>query len=104
MVDYHVHPNFSEDAQGSISDFCGRAVELELEEVCFTTHYEPDPVRREHEHVRVGGRELGMDSDWPRAYFAEIEGARQEFSGLVIRAGVEVGYEMGLEVIVRDFL
>jgi len=104
MVDYHVHPDFSHDAQGSVEQFCRRAVEIGLSEVCFTTHYEPDPARTGIEHVRVNGLIQPVASDWPGAYFAALEAAAAKFPGLVVLAGVEVGYEPGLEGVISDFL
>lgn len=104
MIDYHVHPNFSQDAEGSMEEYCVRALELGLKEICFTTHHECDPARRDREFVRVGSERMTTDSNWPAAYFAEIERMRKKFSGLIVRAGVEVGYEMGVEGIVKDFL
>jgi len=104
MVDYHVHPDFSHDAQGSIEEFCGRAVEVGLKEVCFTTHYEPDPARAVIEHVRVNGVMQPVDSDWPSAYLEAIRAARTRFPNLVVLAGVEVGYDPGLVGIISDFL
>ena len=104
MVDYHIHPDFSHDAQGSVEEFCARAVEIGLKEICFTTHYEPDPARTDTEHVRVNGLILPVASDWPDAYFAALKAATAEFPGLVVLAGVEVGYEPGLEGIISDFL
>lgn len=104
MIDYHVHPDFSHDAKGSIEDYCRRAVETGVREICFTTHYEPDPVRAGIEHVVVGGEWRSTDSDWPRFYLAAIEESRKHFPRLVVRAGVEVGYERGLEGRIADFL
>ena len=104
MVDYHVHPDFSHDAQGSVDEFCARAVEIGLAEICFTSHYEPDPARSGIEHVRVGGRILPVDSDWPDAYFSALSDAAAKFHDLVVLAGVEVGYEPGLEGTISDFL
>lgn len=104
MIDYHVHPDFSQDAEGSIEAYCERAVELGLEEVCFTTHYEPDPARRDYEEVHVNGCAQPVDSDWPDAYFAALQAAGAKFPGVVVLAGVEVGYEPGLEGIISDFL
>jgi histidinol-phosphatase (PHP family) len=104
MVDYHVHPDFSHDAEGSVEEFCARAVEIGLGEICFTTHYEPDPVRRYIERVCVNGRAQAVDSDWPGAYFAAIQAARARFPDLAVLAGVEVGYEPGLEGVISDFL
>lgn len=104
MVDYHVHPDFSHDAQGSVEEFCARAAQIGLAEICFTTHYEPDPARRSIEYVRVGGRILPVDADWPDAYFAALSATAAKFPDLVVLAGVEVGYEPGLEGIIGDFL
>jgi histidinol-phosphatase (PHP family) len=104
MIDYHVHPDFSPDAEGSIEEYCVRAVELGLEEICFTTHYEPDPARRNYEEVHVNGRAQPVDSDWPDAYFAALQAARAKFPSVAVLAGVEVGYEPGLEGIISDFL
>lgn len=104
MVDYHVHPGYSPDATGTMAEYCRRAVEAGLEEVCFTTHYEPDPARREREWVNVGGQRLPMQAGWTGPYLAEIEGLRRSFEGLVVLAGVEIGYEPGLEEAIRAFL
>ena len=104
MLDYHVHPDFSPDAEGSVEAYCERAAELGLEEVCFTTHYEPDPARAEHEKVRVNGRVQPVDSDWPDAYFAALRAAATKFPRVAVLAGVEVGYEPGLEGTISDFL
>jgi len=104
MVDYHVHPDFSHDAKGSVEDFCARAVELGLDEICFTTHYEPDPARSHIEHVCVEGRAQAVSSDWPKAYLAAVEAAQEKFPRVIVLAGVEVGYEPGLEGIISDFL
>ena len=104
MVDYHVHPDFSHDAQGSIDEFCARAAEIGLGEICFTTHYEPDPARTHIEHVRVNGTVQPVASNWADAYFATLSAAASKFKGLVVLAGIEVGYEPGLEGIISDFL
>jgi histidinol-phosphatase (PHP family) len=104
MLDYHVHPDFSPDAEGSIEEYCVRAVELGLDEICLTTHYEPDPARGNHEEVHVNGRAQPVDSDWPDAYFAALQAARAKFPSVAVLAGVEVGYEPGLEGIISDFL
>jgi histidinol-phosphatase (PHP family) len=104
VVDYHVHPNFSHDAEGSVEEFCARAVEADLAEICFTTHYEPDPERSHIERVIVDGRAQPVNSDWPDAYFAAIRAAAAKYPDLVVLAGVEVGYDPGLEGTISDFL
>lgn len=104
MTDYHIHPEFSHDAEGSLLDYCRRSVELGIEEICFTTHYEPDPTRFDREFVRVAGRRARPDSDWAVAYFRQIEECRRQFPNLVVLAGVEVGYEMGIDAAIADML
>jgi histidinol-phosphatase (PHP family) len=52
----------------------------------------------------VNGRAQAVDSDWPEAYLAAIRAARAKFPDLVVLAGVEVGYEPGLEGLISDFL
>ncbi len=104
MIDCHVHPDFSPDAQGSVREFCLQAQRIGLRGLCFTTHFEPDPARAELERVMVDGQPRPVNSDWPVAYFAAIEQARAEFPGLAVLAGIEVGYEPGLEGLIYDFL
>ncbi|MEO0069219.1 MAG: histidinol-phosphatase [candidate division WOR-3 bacterium] len=104
MIDYHIHPDFSPDAKGSLLDYCQVARKLGMKEICFTTHYEPDPERAEIEQVIVKDKRVPVDSDWVEDYFGEIDRCRKQFSDLTIRAGVEIGYEMGLEGKIANFL
>jgi histidinol-phosphatase (PHP family) len=104
VIDYHVHPDFSQDASGDVLEFCLRARSVGLEEICFTTHYEPDPARSEREYVRVRGGRRPVGSDWTTYYLAAIEEARRRFPDLVVLGGVEVGYEAGLDGLISDFL
>lgn len=102
--DRHVHPDFSHDAEGTVGEHCEAAAMAGLTGLCFTTHYEPDPARAEREAVRVAGRLQPVSSDWVGHYLAAIEQARTEFPGLEIVAGVEIGFEPGLEELTRRFL
>ncbi|MDK2820939.1 MAG: histidinol-phosphatase family [Clostridia bacterium] len=101
-TDYHVHPDYSIDAfPVKIRDYCHRALELGLGEICFTTHLELDPVRREIDNfVFFKGKKHSVhDLTWLDGYFSEIARAREEFeaAGLKVKAGIEVGYDRGLE-------
>ena len=76
-LDYHVHTAFSDDSDERMESMCQRAVELGLDEVCFTEHLDFDA--------------LSLGYYKPDAYFAELERLREEFDGkLVIRAGLEI--------------
>ena len=105
MVDYHVHSDFSQDAEGSVFEYCRAAKAMGLEEICFTQHLEIDPVRQQlDDRVRLNGRWVGMRSNWIDAYVAEKERANQEFAPLKIRLGLEVGYDPSLEPEIAEFL
>jgi histidinol-phosphatase (PHP family) len=104
MIDFHVHPDFSPDAHGSVEEYCAQAQRIGLDGLCFTTHYEPDPARAGIERVVVAGRPQPVASGWAEQYFAAIDRARQKVPGLQVLAGVEVGYEPGLEGVIHDFL
>ena len=102
--DWHVHPDFSPDAEGSVRDYCAAARRAGLAGLCFTTHYEPDPARADRERVRVDGRLLPVSSDWVGRYRQAIAEARTAYPDLVVLAGVEIGFEPGLEELTREFL
>ncbi|MCL5779826.1 MAG: histidinol-phosphatase [Firmicutes bacterium] len=109
LADYHVHPGYSMDAEPwSIHHYCQRAVELGLQEICFTTHFECDPLRKHIDWlVRLNGRLLPMDQwSWVDHYLSEIEKAKGVFkpAGLTVRAGVEVGYGLGLEPVIEKLV
>jgi len=101
-TDYHVHPDYSIDASPvKIREYCQKALELELREICFTTHVELDPVRREKDNfINVNGERVSVfDFTWLDNYFAEITRAQDEFkhTNLKIKAGIEIGYNRGCE-------
>jgi len=104
LIDYHIHPDYSHDASDSVVDYCWCALNKGIEEICFTTHYDPDPVRANIERVVVKGVEQPMNYDWAGTYLQEINEARTQFPQLRIRAGIEIGYEMGLEGRIADFV
>jgi len=105
LADYHVHPGFSIDAEASsIEDYCRAALARGLAEICFTPHYEVDPVRAARDwRVRLSDGIFPMDDPaWLDVFFGEITAARAGFAplGLTVRAGLEVGFERGLEAAV----
>jgi len=108
-TDYHLHPNYSYDASPfSIKDYCRKALELGLKEICFTTHMEIDPVREDIDNFAiVNGQKIAvLDQAWLDHYFLEIAEAQSDFKGmgLNIKAGIEVGYCRGMEKAVENIL
>lgn len=102
MYDYHVHPGYSIDAEPSgIDEYCRKAVDIGLSEICFTTHLEVDPQRKHLDwFVRIGQNVVPMDDlAWLDVYFRDIEKAQRKWKaqGLIVKTGIEAGYELGLE-------
>jgi histidinol-phosphatase (PHP family) len=101
LIDYHIHPGFSIDAEEySIDDYCRRAVEIGLREICFTPHYEFDPLRKEIDWwVRYNGRVMSIEEDWLPYYIEEVRRAAESYApfGIAVKAGLEIGFDLGLE-------
>ena len=111
-TDYHVHPDYSIDASPvRVRDYCLKALELNLAEICFTTHMEMDPALRGNDDLVFfkGGKVSAFNHARLDSYFKEIDRAQQEFrqTGLKVKAGIEVGYCRGcekyVEKIVNDY-
>ena len=82
MIDCHVHTDYTIDAIMTIEEAVEKAVELELDYMCFTQHIEPG-------HLKPG--EVAMDSSLIDEYFKRVEKASDEY-GIQLGVGVEVGY------------
>jgi histidinol-phosphatase (PHP family) len=98
MVDYHIHTRHSIDASGTISEYCDQAVNLGLEEICFTNHCELDP-ERDDSFIRFNGEREPFSKDGLVRLQAEINEARDRYKkkDLTVRFGIEVGYYKGIE-------
>jgi histidinol-phosphatase (PHP family) len=99
-ADYHVHPGYSLDASGTVDQYCRRALDLGIEEICFTTHYDSDPHRKEIDpFVQVDGEIVPLSEQSIGRYIDDVRGAgeRHRPSGLTVRAGLEVDYAPHIE-------
>ncbi|UCD93457.1 MAG: histidinol-phosphatase [Candidatus Zixiibacteriota bacterium] len=98
LADYHVHPDFSFDATGSVDDYCRTAVEKRLAEICFTTHFDTNPVLPESSRsITVAGKAIHHSIENLQPYVDAVEKAREEFYPLMVKCGIEVGYYPGCE-------
>lgn len=109
LSDYHIHPNYSIDAAPvKIKEYCTKALEMGLKEICFTTHLELGPDSRgKDDRVNFQGEVVDVrDRRWLEGYLQEIEEARSFFQsqGLQVKAGMEVGYIPGLEKEIESFI
>ena len=94
MFDYHIHPNYSIDAEGSIDEFCEEALRKGLKEIAFTTHLDTDIVADDC-YVLVNGKRISTRSSvWLEEYETSILEADDKYKheGLRVRLGVEVDY------------
>jgi histidinol-phosphatase (PHP family) len=79
LVDYHTHSGFSCDAQATMTEMCRAALELGLEEIGFTEHYDLHPLDPCKGYLRV------------EAWWEQLESCRSSFAGsLTVRAGIEI--------------
>jgi histidinol-phosphatase (PHP family) len=98
MKDYHIHPSYSADAEGSIDEYCKAALESGIDEICFTTHLDADP-ERDDCYVMVNGKRVDVhSSSWFEDYESEIRTAGDTYQGqgLKVRMGVEVDMYHGV--------
>ncbi len=85
LIDYHVHTNYTVDAEGTVDEYCKAAVKNGFSEICFTNHME-------WSCVADGTYGFALrDESW-RQHIDEIESARQRYPELRIKLGVELGY------------
>lgn len=93
--DSHVHPDYSIDAEGSLDQYCRRAFDIGLSEICFVTHYDSDPTRSEREGLMViNGEKQKLSIDALDHYFQDINRAFEEYGrvGLLVKGGLEFGW------------
>jgi histidinol-phosphatase (PHP family) len=107
QADWHIHPDYSLDASGTVNEYCQRAVELGLEEICFTTHYDSDPLRKEIDpFMRIDGKLVPLSADTVNRYVEDVKEADERYGprGVSVRAGLEVDYAPHIEENLRKDL
>ncbi|MFW9966719.1 MAG: histidinol-phosphatase HisJ family protein [Candidatus Thorarchaeota archaeon] len=98
MMDYHIHPSYSADAEGTLEGFCEAALDKGLREICFTTHLDSDP-SRDDSYVMIRGERVSVhDASWFEDYEYHIRTLGEEYAnkGLNVRLGVEVDLYPGI--------
>jgi histidinol-phosphatase (PHP family) len=100
LTDYHCHCDYSIDAQGTIDEYCEAALRRGLAEICFTTHWDTNPVSSGQDNViRIAGQPRLTVPDHLAPYVDDVLRAREEFAprGLSVVLGVEFGWYPGCE-------
>ena len=105
MIDYHIHTQHSIDATGSVTEYCNRALEIGLQEICFTNHCEMDPERNDS-FIRFDGEREPFSRQSLMRLRKEIFEARDKYNkqGLTVRFGIEVGYYKGIEPQLQEII
>ena len=103
-ADYHIHTEFSDDSREPMENQVRRAIEIGLEEICFTEHVDYG-VKKDWNEGEIewrGGDGVNYDdsmkeplanADYP-VYFDKIRRMREEFAGQIrIKSGLEFGIQ-----------
>jgi len=100
ISDYHCHCDFSTDAEGSVDDYCRAAIERNLVEICFTTHYDgsQDGISSD-EFIRIDGDLHPVSPDNLAPYVDVVRQAQDDYYplGLSVKLGIEFGWYEGCE-------
>lgn len=87
-ADYHIHTNHSIDSVAEMEDYCVRAIELGIHEVCFTDHVD----------YGVFGEKEGIPQAQTISYtdfFKQVHDLQDKYSDqLSIKLGVEFGVQL----------
>jgi len=100
VADYHIHPDFSIDAAGSVDEYCQAALDKGLVEICFTTHYDSNPDGLETDRrMRIDGAVVPLSFEGVAKYREAVLKAREDYigRGLEVKCGIEVGCYPGCE-------
>ncbi|MCP4632717.1 MAG: histidinol-phosphatase [candidate division Zixibacteria bacterium] len=100
QADFHVHPDYSIDAKGSIDEYCRSAISKGLKVICFTTHIDLNPEREQHDpFMRINGNVERMTPEYLLAYYNEIKSTQDKYAekGLTVLAGIELDYFDGVK-------
>lgn len=90
-ADYHVHTYYSDDSETPMEDQIRRALEIKLDEICFT------------EHVDYGVK-TDLNCNYEK-YFDELHEMQEKYRGkITIRVGIEFGVQNHtVDLFERDF-
>ena len=104
LADYHIHTEFSDDSRETMEHKIERAIELGLDEICFTDHVDYG-IKKDWDEGDIqwrGGDGIGtsmtdMDPmanvNYPE-YFSKIDRMRETYRGkITIRKGLEFGIQ-----------
>lgn len=91
-IDYHMHTHFSTDSEASPREHIEKAIEMGLDEICFT----------DHKDFAYPQCPFDLDAD---AYFQELKPLQKEYQDKIkIKIGIEMGLDVEFQEEIEDFL
>lgn len=96
LADYHMHTNYSDDSQFEMEKAVKKAIEIGLDEICFTDHVDYG-IKLEHDDYMRLTKEERKDRvanvDY-KNYFEEIHFLQEKYQDqIVIKQGMEFGIQ-----------
>lgn len=93
-ADFHMHTRFSSDADVEPSEIIKKAIELGLETICFTDHFDKD-YSKENDMFQ-------LDTE---SYFQEMKRLQELYKDRInIRIGVELGLQLHLGAFYKKYV
>ena len=107
LADYHVHCDYSVDAVGCIEQYCEAAIQRNLVEICFTTHYDSNPNSVDGDSgnvIRINDQLIKATPDALNAYVEHVHRAHEQYFplGVAVKVGLEFGWYPGCEGTVAE--
>jgi len=83
MIDYHVHTRFCNHAEGAMSGYIQRAIDMGLQEICFLDHLT----------LQDQGKELSMTPGEVPFYFHAVQTLKKAYENDIdVKAGLEIDF------------
>lgn len=91
-IDYHIHTRFSADSQENERECVKKAIEMGLDEICFT----------DHQDINYPNTSFDLNVD---DYFKAMKQLQEEFKDQInIKIGVEIGLNRKYEKEINEFI
>ena len=93
--DYHIHTNNSHDSEAIMEEYILKAIDMELEELCITDHYEIYS-----DIIGSKGQTINMEK-----YYEEFCNMKNKYQDKInLKFGIEIGLRPGLKDHIKELL
>ncbi len=94
-MDYHVHCDYSIDAKGTVDEYCEAALARNVAEICFTTHYDCNPIGDcQGNLISVNGEHKPTSIENLKPYVDDVRRVAEKYytRGLSVKLGLEFSW------------